>query len=122
MALASLVANKQVYSKMYGDIRKDWDAKKILRSIEEINPNFYPVPMILQEGTKNLIERPNNYLTKDEFKTAYGMCGEILHRCNPFKTSMSDKYYQKYADFVFEYGTKITNLLNMHIIQLVNEE
>ncbi|MHB1664172.1 MAG: hypothetical protein ACYCT7_02770 [bacterium] len=49
-------------------------------------------------------------------------CVGEFYRYNPFKILMGDKYYQKYADLVCELIIKITNLLNIHRIQLVDED
>ena len=84
IALGSLVANKEVYSQARADFAKDWNAELIMKDMGRVNPNFYPVPIIQQPsstpGVKmDLINRTNDYLTKDDLVVLYKKCGAIMH-------------------------------------------
>ncbi len=61
IALALLVANEKNYCNTKNDIKKIWQADKILNGLEKINPNFYPIPLVEKENAKELIIRFNNY-------------------------------------------------------------
>ena len=122
VAFASLVTHEQIYSETFKNIDKKWHAIDIIRNMEKINPNFYPVSLFYEETSQTLIERTNNYLTKNKFKEVYGRCGNILHRLNPLKGLVGDNYYQGHADFIYESSESIRNLLEIHAIQLINDD
>ena len=42
IALGSLVANRPEYQKYRKNFRRDWNAKRILETLERANPNLYP--------------------------------------------------------------------------------
>ncbi len=121
IAFALLVADELIYSKNSKNIDKEWHPLKIIKQMEKINHNFYPVPLVCEETNQTWIERTNNYLTKDKFAKVYKKCGDILHRCNPLKELLSNEYFQRKADFIYECSKNIINLLEIHKIQLVNE-
>ncbi|MCV6622267.1 MAG: hypothetical protein OIF51_11030, partial [Cellvibrionaceae bacterium] len=92
IALASLVANKEEYAKSRAKFAKDWHAKRILQSIEQINPNFYPTPstQVLDNVTGKVVEvKPikTGFLTRKDFENIYDRCGGLLHAQNPFSAS-----------------------------------
>ncbi|MBC3877610.1 hypothetical protein H8K38_07310 [Undibacterium sp. FT79W] len=123
IALASLVANKEEYAKNRANFAKDWHAKRILQSIEEINPKFYPSPstQILEEATGKVMEiKPikSGFLTRRDFENIYDRCGGLLHAQNPFAASKDIDDFLKVVPAWFE---KIKNLLNHHQAQLVQE-
>ncbi len=124
IALASLVANKEEYAKNRANFSKDWHAKKILQSIEEINPKFYPSPstQILDEVTGKLLEaKPikSGFLTRKDFENIYDRCGGLLHAQNPFSAS---KDIDNFLKMVPAWLEKIKVLLNHHHAQLVQED
>jgi len=45
IALGSLVANKDVFSAVYQDFAKYWNAELLVKDIERLNPRFYPRPI-----------------------------------------------------------------------------
>lgn len=122
VAFASLVTHEQIYSETFKNIDKEWHAINIIRKMEKINPHFYPVSLFHEETSQTVTERTNNYLTKNKFTELYGRCGNILHRPNPFKVLLGDRYYQEYADFIYESVESIKNLLEIHAIQLINDD
>ena len=122
VAFASLVTHEQIYSETFKNIDKEWHAIYIIRKMEKINPNFYPVSLFYEETSQTLTKRTNNYLTKNKFKEVYGRCGNILHRPNPLKVLVGDRYYQEQADFIYESLESIRNLLEIHVIQLVKDD
>src|SRR6266851_327306 len=89
IALASLVAVKDEYSRQYQKFAQHWHAGRILRDIEKINPSFYPIPtrQVLDpiNGKPFRVENvKEGYLTRNEFVTVYETCAEMLHAKNPF--------------------------------------
>ena len=118
IVLSSLVANKEEYSKMRASFATDWHAENILKTIEKVNPNFYPVPtrQVVENGqvirTEDVKE---GYLTKENLITAFKDCCDLLHAENPFaetkdKLSITTKFDS--------WLRKTIMLLNHHQVQL----
>ena len=122
IALANLVSNKDQYAIMYNNFANHYHAKHILKDIEKINPNFYPIPtrQIVDEKTKRVKETINikqGFLTKDEFVIIHGNCSELMHAENPFAVPkelgiLRSKFQNWY--------NQILILLNHHQLQLVD--
>lgn len=124
IAMATLVANKNEYSKVYSNFAKSWNAEYLLNDLSRINPNFYPKPMIealdTEPGIKSqLIEKTVEILTKDEFIKIYKKCGGALHASNPLGRKVNYEYFKKNIP---EWRKKIINLLNTHQIKLLNQQ
>src|SRR5438132_13869194 len=45
IAFASLTANKAKYSAAHATFAEHWKAKLMLKELEKVNPEFYPVPI-----------------------------------------------------------------------------
>lgn len=123
IALASLVANHEQYSKQRANFQKDWNAKRIFDTLKKINPKFYPVPTRQIPITEWLYNTPNvesGFLTEEDFIDLYDQCSAMLHSTNPF--SKQDSEYD-----TFLYKTlpdamrKIIVLLNHHHVFPVDE-
>lgn len=124
IALASLVANKDEYAKNRANFAKDWHAKRILQSIEEINPSFYPSPstQVIDKVTGKVLEVKavkSGFLTRKDFENIYDRCGGLLHAQNPFAASKDIDNLMKVVPSWME---KIKTLLNHHQAQLVQED
>jgi hypothetical protein len=122
LAMGSLVANKESYSKMYADFAKSWNAEFLMKDLERVNLNFYPRPVIeIPSNTpgvkRDLKDRPIDYMTKTEFVKIYKKCGAIMHSGNPYGSKVDYKYYENNLPSWIE---QIVNLLVCHQIQLVN--
>ncbi|HEY8190927.1 MAG TPA: hypothetical protein VIG74_00780 [Alphaproteobacteria bacterium] len=126
IAFSSLIANKAKYAEVYEDFHKHWNAKRILKKVEEVNPDFYPNPSQLEKNGENSYhvirtsstqDGDNTPLTKNEFIGLYNLCGEILHIPNPFKQNSSNANYAYSSDTWIK---KICLLLDTHVIGLVD--
>ena len=100
IALGSLVANKDEFSKVYNDFAKYWNARHLLKDLERLNPNFYPRPVVevpsKRAGTKmDLQDKKDGFLTKDEFLKLYEKCGAIMHAGNPYGSQIDYGYYER---------------------------
>jgi len=116
IAMASLVANKEVYSREFANFATHWNARKIFESVERLNPDFYPNP-IVEDGGK-LVDKTDGYLTKEDFITLYRACGAIMHTENPYGTKID------YDDYLFKmvgWREAIIGLLNNHKIRLLHD-
>jgi len=121
IALASIVANKDEYSKQYQKFSTHWNAKRILKDIESINPDFYPVPgtQIVDQNTgkvDRIKKIEEGFLTKEEFPEVYNKCSELIHSANPYGTQIDFKEFEKLIPL---WNQKIIKLLNHHEIQLI---
>ncbi len=126
IAFSSLIANKAKYAEVYEDFHKDWNAKRILEKLEEVNPDFYPNPSQLEKSGENSYhvvrklstqDGDNTPLTKSEFIGLYNICGGMLHIPNPFKQNPSNANYAYSSEIWIK---KICLLLDTHVIGLVD--
>ena len=123
IALGSLVANKEVFSSMYQNFSRYWNAELLIKDIERINPNFYPEPVIQKLSDKpgitmDWLSRPDDYLTKADLVKLYQKCGAIVHSDNPYGSKIDYKFY---GNMMTHWASRIMNLLNSHCISLVND-
>ena len=123
VALASMVANKTEYSRYRQNFYKDWNAKRILKTLKKANPKFYPIPgeQVLNPDTgkvDSVKSVKSGFLTEDDFITLYDACCDILHAENPFSRNQNPIAF---LESVPEWMAKIRNLLNHHTIQLTDE-
>lgn len=114
IAFSSLVSYQEAYRSVRSDIGKDWHAARILRKIESINPEFYPVPIDgFNRQDWNRVR--SGYLTRKQFERLYDKCGAMLHSQNPFSKGKSSlAFHQK----VPEYLGRIETLLSEHLVEL----
>jgi hypothetical protein len=121
IAFASLTAHKEKYSSAHEKFATHWKAKLMLRELEKINPDFYPVPIeqpqLQADGVKHCPAVVNGFLTRDDFELLYDMTGDILHTGNPFSLHspiLNMGYSAK------EWISRIQALLGLHIVHLVD--
>jgi hypothetical protein len=125
IALASITANKEEYSKQHANFFRHWKAKKILESVEKVNPQFYPNPLKQKPGGdlgQNVREDEpisDGFLTKDDFSSAYDACCKALHASNPYDTAIDYAFLEKEIPSWIQ---KIKTLLNFHMVQLVDKK
>ena len=123
IALGSLIAHKEDYSRQRANFAQDWQAAKILKAIEKINPVFYPVPTKQVYDASGKVVRVENvrdpYLTRGDFVNLYQTCSNLLHASNPFG---KPKDYEGFWKAAPNWRTKIVTLLNHHQIQLPQDD
>ena len=114
IAFSSLVSYQKAYRSLRNDIAKDWHAARILRKIESINPEFYPVPT---DGfdRKGWHRVQGGYLTRKQFERLYDRCGAMLHSQNPLSKGKSSLAFHKKVP---EYLDRIETLLSEHLVEL----
>lgn len=115
IAYSSLIAHKDEYELIRNDISREWHATRILKKVESINPNFYPVPVYGASKHAWKLKR-GGFLTKKQFITLYDRCGSILHAKNPFSTTSQRAL--SFHSKVPEYVSRITELLSEHTVKL----
>jgi hypothetical protein len=122
IAFSSLAANKDKYTEAWAEFATHWNAKKILRKLDQLNPNFYPVglnaPVEVAPGQKHFEPIPNGFMDRDEFVELYQISSQVLHTRNPY--DLSDPTIQaKYT--VADWVTRIQKLLSWHNVELIDQ-
>lgn len=123
IAFGSLIANREKYSEARAEYASDWNAKRVLKLVERLNPRFYPepinqVPVIGEKYKTELKPVTENFLSRAEFEVLYDRCGGVLHSENPYGDTY--KYDELWAEGL-GWAVKIRNLLNCHTIHLVDD-
>ena len=124
IALASLAANRPEYAKYQRDFRKDWNAKRIFKTLDRANPRFYPKPnkQVVDRETGKVVsleDVKSGFLTRQDFIALLNNCNKILHAENPFSKKQNPRVFM---DSVPEWMKKIMRLLNHHTIQLFEDD
>ncbi len=123
IALSGLIANKAEFQRVKENLQDLWNAKDILKTLEAINPKYYPEPIILQgwNGDRNntrTIPIKSGFLTREEFLNIYARCGGLLHAQNPFAKK---KEFGEAYKVLPKWLEKVKTLLNQHVVRLVDE-
>jgi hypothetical protein len=118
IALSNLVSNKDEYAKRHSNFARHYHAKHIIRDIEKLNPNFYPIPVRqvgdVAPGIQGIDHILDGFMTKDELIKIYDECSELMHAENPFSTPKDFKtLYSKFPNWL----NRISILLKMHTVQ-----
>jgi len=116
VALGSLVLNKDEYQRVHAEFAKHWNAPRILRDIERVNPHFYPQPF--KDINGKFVDITSSFLTRKKFPDVYVKCGAILHADNPYGSRVDYAYYQR---SVQTWLTEIMVLLGAHRISLLDD-
>lgn len=123
IALGCLVAHGDIKETRTKKLQNDtYNAHEIVRALDSLHPNFYPRHNLetIRDGKPIFVMRRANeeYLTKEDLKKLYALCGDILHIGSLKKLLNPDKRPKTQADVV-KWLDKITNLLNHHKMLLV---
>ena len=124
IVLASLAANRSEYAKLRKNFQKDWNAKRILETLEKANPQFYPTPnrQVVDGETGKVVSLENvksGFWTKHDYMALFDTCSGILHAENPFSTKRDPNAFMNSVPVWME---KIRRLLNHHTIQLIDDD
>jgi hypothetical protein len=119
IALSSLAAHGDIPATRSGRLTKTYQADAILNMLEQLHPEFYPIPsrQVLDANGKvrELVPITSGFLTKKELLSLYHETSGLLHR-----GAMRDYKPRTAGDFkkILQTLEKITTLLNHHQIQL----
>lgn len=117
--MSSLVANSEIYLKVYNRLGRDRKASLISKDLSRINPKFYPTPIrIVTHG--NLPDEfvevdTGEYISCDALLKRYEEISKIIHSDNPFGNPID---YSKYEKIVRECRNEIVKLLSVHLAHL----
>ncbi len=123
IAMLSLIAHVEQYSKIQSRFATQWNAKKILKEIEELNENYYPIPAKISEDDRGKFIDPIqnlDCLSKEDFLELYQICSGVIHAENPYvekpKTPRPiEGTFRKWYD-------KVYNLISFHVLVLYKME
>jgi len=120
ISMGSLVINRNEFEAIGNKYESYWNAKLILRDIERLNPEFYPIPVMevspkTPGAEKDLISKTTGFLTREDFVRVYDKCGKMMHAYNPFGSRYDYDYYR---NKVAEWHNQIIGLINSHLIHL----
>jgi len=121
IALGCLVAHGDIKDLESSSFQKTYHAADIVKRLEKLHPNFYPVPRKLEfsPGRVHAADYVGDFLTKKDLISLYGKCGDVLHRgslrqlLNPKRQPPND------LKDVQTWGQKILNLLSVHSISRI---
>lgn len=119
IALASLVANREEYAKQRANFSRDWNAKRIVDTLEKVNPRFYPEPtkpvhLKAEDFADYELQPVSEYLTRGDYVLLLDKCNDMLHAANPY--SKSQPPYEQFMNETLEWLRKTMALLNHHHI------
>lgn len=127
IAMSSLVANRQAMEKINRSRKKlgnQWNGDAILKLVEGINPDFYPVPVIERPSRypaakMELVEKTDGFLGRGEFSRLYNLCGGLMHADNPLGRKTD---YRALWEEGPVWESKILELLGCHKIRMVGQD
>ena len=124
IALSSLVANIDEYSKQRVRFKEDWNARLIMQDLERINPQYFPTMCKMKqtmENGKKVFEFQhvdNGLIKKEQAISIYEKCSSLLHANNPFK---DEKDYKAYNTLFNKWIHQIYNHMKYHLIFIIPE-
>tara|TARA_R110000764_G_C11003280_1_gene382425 strand:+ start:134 stop:868 length:735 start_codon:yes stop_codon:yes gene_type:complete len=128
IALTGIVANREKYAEINKDFHKNYHARNIIKSLKEINPDFFPVPVRGEKtGTYNNGQHSNyvmeklgkGALTENQLTNYWDRCGSLLHATNPYGEPKKIKQTLKVMP---DWLGGIVKLLNSHNSMGINGE
>ena len=124
ISMGSLVLNKDEFEAIGQKYTQYWNARLILREIERLNPDFYPIPIQDVPSSRlgvatDLQTKTSGYLTREDFVKVYEKCGKMMHANNPFGSQADLEYY---TAMIPVWEDLIIGLLNSHVIHLKGVE
>ena len=128
LLLATLVANKKEYEKQSKSLEKHWSVSKKLNEIKKINPDYFPIGMILSTvGVPTYITNrqwidinSDDVFKEKDFYVAYSFTSKYLHVQSPFNYERIENRADEFFTNLTEYLSKILNLLKIHRVTLCN--
>jgi hypothetical protein len=118
---ALLAANREGYETKHPDFARHDKAKEIIKNIQEINRDYYPIPVFppreIQPGHKFFDRVPRGFLTRDDFFTLYSESSGEMHKPNPYAAKVTKKLKPPRHD---KWIKRIQTLLKLHAVRLYN--
>ena len=119
IALACLTAHGELPEVRSKRMRDEWNATNILKRLEQLHPEFYPLPVQVTDtgaGRKHMDVIKSGYLTKEELISLYARSSDLVHRGSISKLLLPDPPWPSDTDEIGDWGKKIASLLSDHLI------
>lgn len=114
MMFASVIAHDTFGRELDKKVRdKEWNAVRIVKEIERVNPRFYPAPV--NHATPRF---GADVLTITDFQRLYRRCGDMLHAKR--EDVYGDRIPSHFRE-ISEYCTKLVRLLDHHWVHITDE-
>jgi len=125
MAFASLTANQAKYAAAHAKFATHWNAARMLGCLEEINPDFYPMPAVVRKVAPGPNARirweyqvvRDGFLSRDDFVFLYDTSSMIVHTRNPFSPNTPVEIRYDIPVWV----ERIRSLLRIHFMHFVDD-
>lgn len=123
IVMASITAHKDVYSEINKKFYNHYKVRCILKDLEALHPDFYPIPseQVVKNGkVEEVIRIKEGYLTKEELIEIYSDCSSIIHVNNPYNRRIPD--VGNIGSKLGMWLDKIIKLLNHHQVKLYKSD
>ena len=130
-AFATLIANRILYEKVRTEFYKDWNFKRILDTVEKVNPKYFPEPLTPiagQDGkTKDFEGKQNDYLLREHIEKIYTECSDFIHAKNHYEDlekfyPQNNKEYLPWRHKLDDWQERFIKLLSCHVIGINRED
>ncbi|MDR6904072.1 hypothetical protein [Rhizobium miluonense] len=120
LMLLSLCAHEFAQIELSNKMRREWNAERLMRYLERVNPRFFPDGIETVETEEEgiagqFVTTSRPCLTKGEAADIYNFCGSVLHASN--MPLQPDRVRHRYARLV-EFAEKACGLLDTFEIDL----
>jgi hypothetical protein len=122
IAFSSLAANREKYSAARAGFATEWRARRMLKEVAKVNPEFWPIPITgpqeTSPGHKHFGRVKDGFLTREEFVVLYDAASVVaLHTRNPYAPA-EEAVDLKYP--IDGWSARIKALLALHCVKLVD--
>ena len=127
IAVACVIANADEMPDLAHELRGEYRPSRILKGLEKMNPQCYPIPMVENvAGSHGLFrdtyKRPEgDWLMRDEAVEEYGKLSNFIHKNLKSYSGRQVDYLELYKKCRY-LESKILNLLSHHQIMVVKED
>jgi hypothetical protein len=122
IALGCLVAHGDVTNR---STLKEWKIPSVMKEMEKLNPDFYPRPVRIRflPNVVKLDDYSAPHLAKAELIKLWERSGKFVHRgsANDLLSAHGTELIVQ-LDPVVEWGTRILNLLDQHVISSADKK
>ncbi len=121
IGLGCLVCHGDIHATKTKSLQKTWNPTEILSRMQELHPDFYPVPVVpvFGIGSIYLDEYKNDYLRKEDLISLWSKSGDHLHKGNFRSLLKSADTSSLRIDDIVNWNQKVINLLENHKISRV---
>ncbi|MFN4025502.1 MAG: hypothetical protein ACK4MQ_11775 [Hyphomonas sp.] len=123
IAFGSLLAHRETYEAAHKDLEKVWRAKSLLSRLEQLHPDYYPLPLRetpdKPKGELNFEPIKDGFLTPDEFIFLYDTASSGIHTWNPFKVAARVINFER---SIAEWIGRVQRLLSVHLVRFVGKD